>query len=210
MTAVTRALTALVAASALAFASCGGDDSDDGTDGQARQPTLLPDGGEAPPRRIDDLGEAARAANCRLQSHRVDARDHTSAIEERVDYKTNPPTSGRHFQEAAPDGAYEVTPADTPVVHSFEHGRVGIWFRPDLPAQQRAKLRAVAEEDSEQLLILPRKRMPYEIAASAWNRDPEPLGTGRLLTCERLSDPAFDAIRAFSDEHRGQGPEPIP
>lgn len=207
MLAAMKPLAPLLAASALA--GCGGGESDDGTGGEAR-PTLLPEGGKAPPQRIDDLGEAARAANCRLGSRRVDQRDHTSAIEERVDYDTNPPTSGRHFQEAAPDGAYEVAPADTPVVHSFEHGRVGIWFRPDLPAEQRARLRAVAEEDSEQLLIVPRKRMPYEIAASAWNRNPEPLGTGRLLTCERLTDRAFDAIRAFSDEHRGQGPEPIP
>ena len=206
-----RTVTVLVAASALALASCGSDDdADEGSGQEANRPAALPEGGTAPPRQVEELGEAARVARCRVQSVAAASRDHTSSLDEAVDYKTNPPTSGLHFQEAAPDGAYEEPPADTAVVHSFEHGRVGLWFRPDLPAGKRAQLRAVAEEDSAQLLVVPRRNMPHEVAASAWNADPEPLGTGRLLTCAKLTDAAFDALRAFRDEHRGRGPEPIP
>lgn len=208
-----RILTALFAASALAIGltSCGGgDEPDEGSAQKADGPAVLPEGGKAPPRQIEELGEAAGAAGCRVSSGAAGSRDHTAALDEPVKYTTNPPTSGRHFQEAAPDGAYEQPPADTAIVHAFEHGRVGLWFRPDLPARARAQLRALAAEDSAQLLIVPRQNMPYEVAASAWNRDPEPLGTGRLLTCEQLTDAAFDALRAFRDEHRGQGPEPIP
>ena len=205
-----RTVTALSAASALALVSCGGDDAGEGSGRGTNRPALLPEGGKAPPREIEQLGEAARAARCRAKSVATGSRDHTASLDEPVEYKSNPPTSGRHYQQAAPDGAYDGAPADTAVVHAFEHGRVGIWFRPDLPARKRAQLRAVAEEDGAQLLVVPRQNMPYEVAASAWNRDPEPLGTGRLLTCAELTDEAIDALRAFRDEHRGQGPEPIP
>ena len=208
-----RALPTLLATMTLATAlgSCG-DDGDSEPDGPAASDkrSLLPEGGEAPVRKIEDLEDAARKAACRLAATPVGSRDHTADLNERVRYKTDPPAAGRHFQQAAPDGAYDEAPADTAVVHAFEHGRVGLWINPELAARRRAQLRALAEEDSAQLLIVPRADTPYEVAASAWNRDPEPFGTGRLLTCETLSDRSFDALRAFRDEHRGRGPEPIP
>jgi len=48
------------------------------------------------------------------------------------------------------------------------------------------------------------------VAATAWNADPPPGGTGRLLLCNEVNDKTFDALAAFRDEHRSQGPEPIP
>ena len=52
--------------------------------------------------------------------------------------------------------------------------------------------------------------MPYAVAETAWNADPEPLGTGRVLGCAKLDDSTWDALQAFIQEHRGNGPEPIP
>jgi hypothetical protein len=52
--------------------------------------------------------------------------------------------------------------------------------------------------------------MPYAIAATAWGADPTPLGTGYTLGCANWSDNVIDALRAFRDEHRSNGPEPIP
>ena len=60
------------------------------------------------------------------------------------------------------------------------------------------------------MVLVPRSNMPYQVAASAWNREPEPNGTGRLLVCERMTPEVFDALRTFRDEHRSNGPEPIP
>ena len=60
------------------------------------------------------------------------------------------------------------------------------------------------------MLLVPRANMPYEVAASAWNGDPAPRGTGRLLSCDAWSPEVIDALRAFRDEHRSNGPEPIP
>jgi hypothetical protein len=52
--------------------------------------------------------------------------------------------------------------------------------------------------------------MPYAVAATAWNQDPAPNGTGRLLVCNEVNDKTFDALAAFRDENRSQGPEPVP
>ena len=172
---------------------------------------VLPEGGSVPEQRITDLPQAAKAAECDLDSVRAKSRDHTADLAERVAYDSSPPTSGRHFQNPAQDGAYTEAPDPKELVHSLEHGRVVIWFKSNLPREQRANLRSLFEEDDYQMLITPDPtRMKYAVAATAWNSDPAPLGTGRLLGCPRITNATYDALRAFRDEHRGNGPEPVP
>jgi hypothetical protein len=43
--------------------------------------------------------------------------------------------------------------------------------------------------------------MDYQVAATAW---------GHLIGCKRISDETFDALRAFRDRYRDQGPEQVP
>ena len=206
------ALLALVVA--IAAGACGDDDDDDGGGSQQTQGTadqeLLPEGGELPDQQLDDLDAAVGAAGCEQEATKPDSRDHVAEIDAQIDYPTNPPTAGRHFGAAAEDGIYDEAPPDITLVHSHEHGRVVIWFKPSLPASDRAGLRALVEDDEDKMLLVPRAEMPYDVAATAWNADPEPLGTGRLLGCPEFSPEVYDALRTFRDEHRGKGPEPIP
>jgi hypothetical protein len=202
---------------ALALAGCGGgsDDQSASDTGKAREAergvtARLPAGGEVPEPRISDLDSAARAAKCELQSSRARSRDHTASLYEQIDYDTNPPTTGRHFQVSAEDGVYGEAPPDSAIVHSLEHGRVVVWLKPSLPAKARAGLRALVEQDSHQILIIPRSEMPFDVAATAWNSSPGPAGTGRLLGCSSFSPAVYDALRTFRDEHRGRGPEVDP
>lgn len=183
---------------------------DDGGGGRETSANVLPDGGEVPEQQITDLADAAEAAGCELKSLKAKPPEHTSDIGEKIEYPTDPPTSGKHFQEAAEDGAYEEAPDVKTVVHALEHGRVGVWFKSSLAEQQRANLQALFDEDAYQLLLTPNDTMPYDVAATAWNREPPPNGTGRLLGCKTISDKTFDAIRAFKDEHRSRGPEAVP
>jgi hypothetical protein len=200
------ALVAVVVVAVLLISAGGGDGSVKGGSDD-----VLPEGGSVPEQRVTDLAAAARAARCDLDSFRADSRDHTADLSERVSYKSNPPTSGKHFQTPAEDGAYSEAPAAQELVHSLEHGRVVIWFKPSLPREQRANLRSLFEEDDYQMLITPDPdRMKYAVAATAWSADPAPLGTGRLLGCPRITPQVYDALRAFRDEHRGNGPEPVP
>ena len=171
---------------------------------------MLPDGGEAPKQNVTDLKEAASAAGCRLESKKSTGRDHLDDPDERVKYPSNPPTSGKHYAVPTPDGAYGKAPEDTALVHTLEHGRVIVWFKPGLPKDSRANLKALFDEDTYQMVLTPRKNMEYDVAASAWNADPDPEGTGQLLACPKHGEKVFDALRTFRDEHRSNGPEPVP
>jgi Protein of unknown function (DUF3105) len=171
---------------------------------------VLPSGGEVPSAKVTDLKRAAATAGCRLSSERAKSRNHAQDPNAKLRYRTNPPTDGRHYEVPTEDGAYSKAPPDSHLVHSLEHGRIIIWFKPTLPEQARASLKAFFDEDSYQIILVPRKNMPFQVAASAWGRDPEPLGTGFLMGCGRYSDKVFDALRTFRDEHRSNGPEPIP
>jgi hypothetical protein len=171
---------------------------------------VLPDGGDAPRQQITELDQAADAAGCELRDERAKGRTHTTSLSERVEYPTNPPTSGNHFIEPTSDSAFGDPPQDEQLVHSLEHGRVIVWLKPSLPDDARADLKALYDSDTYQMIMVPRSKMPYAVAASAWNREPEPNGTGRLLGCKRFNQKVFDAIRTFRDEHRSNGPEPVP
>jgi len=191
----------------LVLAGCGGDSEEETPserpDTRAAEP-------EPEPEPDSPLEKAAQAAGCELQSTTASTRGHTENIEAPVDYDTNPPTTGKHFQIAAEEGFYKRAVPDTALVHSHEHGRVVLWFKPRLPGKVRAALLYVFTQDPYQMLLVPRSEMPFDIAATAWNAEPGPQGTGRLLGCSSFSPRALEALREFRDEHRGRGPEVIP
>lgn len=169
---------------------------------------VFPGGGKAPTQQVTDLSAAVKASGCEVKDGKAPSRDHTQSPSDRVKYSTNPPTSGRHFVTPAADGIYGKAPPDEELVHTLEHSRILIWVKPSLPAKARADLRALFNEDSDKLVLLPRANMPYGVAASAWTADPVPLGTGHLLGCRSYGPKVFDALRAFRDRYRYKGPEP--
>lgn len=168
---------------------------------------VSPDGREGtPPPAVQqaDLELAARDAGCDL---RRDLRDegatHFEEVADAPNYETNPPTSGDHIvpprQQA--DGAYSEPVGDPFVVHSLEHGRIAIQYSPDLPEEDQLALKGLFDEDPAGMLLFPNPEMPYEVAATAWTQ---------LVGCDRYEGPAtLDALRAFRDTYRGQGPEPV-
>jgi hypothetical protein len=209
---------------AVAFASLGGGD-DEGGDPAAgevaaeRDETerdevheLLPEGGSFPdPKPVRDVGEAARIAGCELESFRTRSNLHIARPDDEVRYRSDPPTSGRHHPVPAQDAAYAVSPDVRRIVHSLEHGRVVIWFDRDLPREARAALKAYYLDDPHHVLLVPDTTgMPYEVAATAWNRKPGRYGTGRLLGCDEYGDAAFTALDAFRERHLDKGPELVP
>jgi hypothetical protein len=202
---------AIVAVLAVLLLTGGGDGGSGGGEASASG-DMLPSGGSVPDRRVDDLERAADAAGCELKAvSGGGAGEHTQDPAESIDYDSNPPTQGRHFEVPAEDGAYEEAPDVKELVHSLEHGRVVIWFKKSLSEEQRADLKALYDEDTYQMLLVPNETdMPYAVAASAWNREPVPGGAGRLLGCPRYDEGIFDAVRAFRDEHRSNGPEAVP
>ena len=200
-------LLALAAVVILILLATGG--GGDGGDAQAAE--VFPDGGSFPEQKVFDVTPAAKAAGCTLRSVKGSGTaTHTTELSDRVKYKTNPPTTGRHYEIPAEDGIYGRAPQDEELVHGMEHGRVIFWVKPSLPEDQRADIRALVDDDPYQVFLVPRSKMPYAVAATAWNAEPLPGGTGRMILCDSVNDKTFDALAAFRDEHRSQGPEQIP
>jgi Protein of unknown function (DUF3105) len=173
---------------------------------------VLPEGGSFPePKEMESVDAAAEAAGCELKSYLARSREHVQSLDVKIKYASKPPTSGNHYQQWAEDGDYEDPPDVKELVHALEHGRIIIWFKKDLPSEQRAALKAYFDDDPYQMLLVPDETgMKYDVAATAWNRDPDPNGTGRLMGCPRYSDEVFTAFETFKDEHRSRGPEPVP
>jgi hypothetical protein len=172
--------------------------------------TVFPKGGSVPAAKITNLSKAAAAASCKLSSEKATSRNHEVDPNKKLHYRTNPPTDGKHYQQPESDGIYDKAPPDSHLVHNLEHGRIILWVKPSLSQTDRKDIRALVDEDSYQMVLVPRANMPFQVATSAWGRDPAPLGTGFLMGCSRYDGKIFDAIRAFRDTHRSNGPEPIP
>ena len=107
-----------------------------------------------------------------------EGRGHESKQFTEADYNTNPPTSGAHFPQWAQDGVYE--PDNTPdlgqLVHTLEHGRIDVQYKPGTDPELVKQLEAfVAENDGYHMLLFqnPTKMKP-QVAATAW---------GQSLTC---------------------------
>jgi hypothetical protein len=200
-------VVAIVAA--VLLASGGGGGSGGGKSSGSSK--VLPDGGSVPTAQVKDLTSARNKAGCTLTSYKGKSREHTANLKEKIKYDSNPPTEGKHYQVPAEDGAYDTAPDVKELVHVLEHGRIVIWFQKSLPEKDRAGLKALFDEDSYQMVLTPDNTgMKYQVAASAWTRDPVPNGTGHLLACMKFGNGVYDAIRDFKDEYRGNGPEAVP
>jgi hypothetical protein len=152
------------------------------------------------------LAAAAKAAGCTTKTYPAEGRDHTTS---QVSYKTNPPTSGNHNPTPAQDGIYDPgnTPAKENYVHSLEHGRIEIQYRPGTPQRTIDQLvtlfneKVNGAEGYHTLLFQNNTNMPFAVAATAWTQ---------LLGCKTMSPKVFDAIRAFRARYVDKGPEIIP
>ena len=193
------ALAAVVAIGVVALAGGGGGG---GGNGPSAGP-VGSSGGDypdvpVPPQRVADLDQAARSAGCTTKSFRSEGRDH---VTEPVRYRSDPPHSGPHNPVPADDGVYGEAPQTEALVHSLEHGRIVIQFRPQVSDEIKGQLKSLYDEDPSHMVLVPNARMPYEVAATAWTK---------VLGCQRATPAVFDAIRAFKVRHRDRGPEYVP
>jgi hypothetical protein len=162
-------------------------------------------GTEPPSMKTPNLQQAAKKAGCRVQLKLKDeGHEHIAPGTTAPDYKTNPPTSGRHveppYQQA--DGAYDEMPDQIDVVHALEHGRLAIQYAPDLPEQDQLELKGLYESMHGGTLFFPNDNMDDEVAAATWTN---------LLSCkEYRGEATLDAIRAFGKATWGRyGGEPV-
>ena len=90
------------------------------------------------------------------------------------------------------------------LVHTLEHGRIDVQYKPGTPKRTVAQLEALLSEESggyHMLLFQNTTHMRYQVAATAW---------GQLLGCPKMNDKVFDALRTFHDTYIDKGPERVP
>jgi len=155
-----------------------------------------------PPAQNANIDSAVKEAGCTLENFPSFGREHSDAPQQ---FRTNPPTSGTHNPVPAEDGSYagEPAPATESTVHSLEHGRINIQYRPGLPPRQIGQLLSLHnEEDAYHVLLFENgTKMPYAVAATAWTH---------MLGCKRVDAKTFDAIRAFRARYVDKAPEQVP
>jgi Protein of unknown function (DUF3105) len=185
----------------------GGDDGGEGAAQDVPSTDELADENiTLPSQQIGDLTAAAKAAGCKVTNPPIEGRGHETKDFTEADYKTNPPTSGSHFPQWYEDGIYGA--GDTPnlgmLVHTLEHGRIDVQYKPGTPAHTVKQLEALLSEQEDgyhMLLFQNGTNMDAQIAATAW---------GHSLTCPQFNNKVFDALRTFRAKYIDKGPEDVP
>ena len=185
------------------IASAGGGGGSDEVEAAGQPRADLP---TLPEAKESDFQKAAEAAGCELINAEYEGAGHEEKVFKPSDYKSNPPTSGTHFPTWYEDGVYAPGNAEDlgQIVHTLEHGRVNVQYRPGTSEEVVAKLEAFMAEQNDgyhMLLYENTTDMPYEVAATAWTQ---------ILGCKKYSDAAIDALRTFRARYVDQGPERVP
>lgn len=125
------------------------------------------------------------------------SRGHDNAIEYAYEQYPLPPPGGVHWDIWQNCGVYDEPVATEYALHSLEHGAVWIAYRPDLAANEVARLRARVEDETF-LLLAPYPGLQSPVALTAW---------GLQLEVDDAGDRRIDQ---FIDRYRlgTQTPEP--
>ena len=167
-------------------------------------------GGDEDGRDTKDLTAAARDAGCTVKTFPEEGNAHVTKMLTPADYKTNPPTSGDHNVNPAPDGVYAAgnEPEIVNWVHTLEHGRILLMYKPKTPSAQIAQLQNLFNEpvlDSgngyHSVLMQNNTNMPFAVAAVAWRH---------YVGCPEFTPKSIDALRAFREAYVDTAPEQVP
>jgi hypothetical protein len=157
-----------------------------------------------------DVKAAATTAGCDYRSFPTEGRTHVTETRTAADYKTNPATSGPHNPTPAPDGLYP--PGNEPKienwVHTLEHGRILLQYKPGAPqatvdALQKLFVEPVLKSRRSYHMVLMRNnsKMPFQAAAVAWQH---------YVGCNDVGPATITAMEKFRDRYVDKGPEFVP
>ena len=120
----------------------------------------------------------------------------------KVEYRTNPPTSGDHYGVPANWGVYDHEIPDEAAVHNLEHGGVWITYKPEIAETIKAKLIEITKSNSK-VIMTPRAKNDAPIALVSW---------GRIYKPEISAEGAFDesGVSDFILKYKNTGPEKVP
>ena len=140
---------------------------------------------------------------CVANSYKDEGHDHwqeadlQKAIKQQK-YKTNPPTSGKHFIAPAALGWYLEPIPNVIQVHNLEHGQILVQYGNKVPASAIAKLKRDLEAHREFTLAAPRPSLGDKVAYTAWRHSL--ICTGYQTTALRGAQASWGQGRALARE----------
>ena len=125
-----------------------------------------------------------------VKEFEVPTRDHTEGW---VNYEQSPPVGGDHNPVWQNAGFYGEPARNENAVHTLEHGAVWIAYSPNLPQEERDRVREIVS-GQDCVLASPFPDLEAPVVASSW---------GRQLKLEAADDPDLERfVRAYK-----QGPD---
>jgi Protein of unknown function (DUF3105) len=163
------------------------------------------------------IAQTMRDAGCTFNRY-VALKNNSShadvpSIGKKVNWNSNPPTSGPHYGQWAVWGAYDRPVPLTMSTHNLEHGGIVMHYGPKVPRDEVAKLRDFYRSDPNAMILAPLPTMGDKIVLSAWYFDESKAkernyyGQGEQAKCTTTD---ADAFAAFRDTFRYKGRERIP
>ncbi|MDZ7587303.1 MAG: DUF3105 domain-containing protein [Patescibacteria group bacterium] len=138
---------------------------------------------------------ATVSLNGRVEEFSIEGRNHVPSGT-KVDYKTNPPTSGEHLAEAENWGVYSKEIDDKAAVHGLEHGGIWISYK-DLDEESRKILEQVGKNNPLSVIVSPRMANDDKIAIVSW---------GKMM---RLQTADTALIQQYIETYKNQAPEKL-
>ncbi len=136
------------------------------------------------------------------QSYPIEGREHV-ADGTKVEYHTNPPSSGAHYQSPERWGVFDKAIADGTLVHNLEHGGVWISYKPLISQIAKEKLEAIAKNYRSKVIMTPREANDRDVALVSW---------GRVYKFNLNPNGSFDedSVNNFIKKYKNTGPEIVP
>lgn len=131
----------------------------------------------------------------KVEEFPIEGRDHVSAGTS-VEYKTNPPTSGAHVEQAENWGVYSKEIDDKTAVHGLEHGGIWISYK-NIDDEARKILEEIGRSNSQSVIVSLRPSNDNIIAVVSW---------GRMMKLE-TADKAL--TQKYIDTYKNQSPEKL-
>lgn len=147
-----------------------------------------------------DPGVAGRELG---QSHEDQGREHLADGARNDKFNSDLPSSGPHALRPASWGISETeVPAET-FVHNLEHGGIVITYRPDLPKDQIAKLKALFGPPFSRKDFTPSKALVFPRASNT-----KPIQMARWTKTFELDSYNEDLLVQFYLANLAKSPEP--